>query len=119
MALINLPHPIAAFVNAANACNLDGLVATFAAAALVNDQLNEHWGQAAIREWAESEMIAYKLTIFVVRVVEHYGHSIVTANVDGDYDKRGLPEPLVLTFYFSAVAGKIVQLFVLRNLSDM
>jgi hypothetical protein len=33
----------------------------------------------------------------VLKVVEHYGHSIVTANVDGDYDKRGLPDPLVLT----------------------
>jgi hypothetical protein len=33
---------------------------------------------------------------YVVRhnFVEHYGHAIVTANVDGDYDKRGLPDPL-------------------------
>lgn len=115
----NLPQPIAAFVNAANACDLDGLVATFADDALVNDQLGEHWGRAAIRDWADSEMIADKVTIFVVRVVEHYGHFIVTANIDGDYDKRGLPEPLVLTFYFSAVTEKIVQLIMLRNLSDM
>jgi hypothetical protein len=51
----------------------------------------------------------------VVKVVEHYGHAVVTANVDGDYDKRGLPDPLVLTFYFSAHRDKIVQLIILRN----
>jgi hypothetical protein len=55
----------------------------------------------------------------VVKVVEHYGHSIVTANVDGDCDKRGLPDPLVLTFYFSAHRDKIVQLIILRNEPDV
>jgi len=39
----------------------------------------------------------------------------VTANIDGNYDKRGLPEPLTLVFYFSAHDGKIVQLIILRN----
>jgi hypothetical protein len=51
--------------------------------------------------------------------VEHYGHFIVTANVDGDYDKRGLPDPLVLAFYFSAYGDRIVQLIILRNQSDI
>jgi hypothetical protein len=32
----------------------------------------------------------------VVKVVEHFGDAIVTAHVDGDYDKTGLPRPLVL-----------------------
>ena len=35
------------------------------------------------------------------KVINHYASFIVTANVDGNYDKRGLPEPLVLAFYFS------------------
>jgi hypothetical protein len=32
-----------------------------------------------------------------------------------NYDKRGLPDPLVLAFYFSAHEDKIVQLIILRN----
>jgi hypothetical protein len=55
----------------------------------------------------------------VVKIVEHYGHFIVTANIDGNYDKRGLPDPLVLAFYFSACGERIVQLIILRNQSDI
>jgi MerR family copper efflux transcriptional regulator len=44
--------------------------------------------------------------MYVVKVVEHCGHAIVTANVDGDYDKMGLPEPLVVTWYFSISDNK-------------
>jgi hypothetical protein len=51
----------------------------------------------------------------VTKVVNHYGNFIVTANVDGKYDKRGLPDPLVLAFYFTAQRDLIVQLIILRN----
>ena len=34
---------------------------------------------------------------------------------NGDYEKRGLPDALVLAFYFSAHEDKIVQLIILRN----
>jgi hypothetical protein len=36
-------------------------------------------------------------------------------NVDGHYDKRGLPDPLVLAFYFTVQSDLIVQLIILRN----
>ncbi len=51
----------------------------------------------------------------VVRTVEHHGHVIITANINGDFDRRGLPDPLLLTFYFSASRDKIVLLIILRN----
>jgi len=35
--------------------------------------------------------------------------------MDGDYDKRGLPDPFVLAFYIWVPAGKIVQLIILHN----
>ena len=52
------------------------------------------------------------------------GHSrrdnqvIVRANIDGTFDKRGLPGPLQLDFYFSARDDKIVQLIIFRNQSS-
>jgi ketosteroid isomerase-like protein len=112
---VDLPAPIAAYVLATNTIDLEALMATFADDALVNDQLCEYWGKAAIREWAERDIIRQRVTMYVVKAVEHYGHAVVTANVDGDYDKRGLPDPLVLAFYFSAYRDKIVQLIILRN----
>jgi hypothetical protein len=113
------PRPVAAYVAATNAFDLDRLLATFADDALVNDQLRDYWGKAAIREWAERDIIGQRLTMNVVGVIEHYGNFIVTANIDGDFDKRGLPEPLVLAFYFTPHDDQIVQLIILRNRFDI
>jgi len=114
-----LPQPVAAYVAATNAFDLDRLLATFADDALVNDQLRDYWGKTTIREWAERDIIGERLTMNVVGVIEHYGNFIVTANIDGDFDKRGLPEPLVLAFYFTPHDDQIVQLIILRNRFDI
>ncbi|HWW29200.1 MAG TPA: nuclear transport factor 2 family protein [Steroidobacteraceae bacterium] len=117
--VLTLPRPVAAYVAATNAFDLDRLLATFADDALVNDQLRDYWGKAAIREWAERDIIGERLTMNVVGVIEHHGNFIVTANIDGDFDKRGLPEPLVLAFYFTPHDDQIVQLIILRNRFDI
>jgi hypothetical protein len=112
-----LPPTVAAFIRATNLGDLNALVATFVDDALVNDQLTDYWGKDAIAAWAARDIIGERLTLEVVAVVEHYGHSIVTAHVDGLFDKRGLPDPLVLVFYFSSYDNKIFQLIILRNQS--
>jgi ketosteroid isomerase-like protein len=113
--VLNLPAPIEAYVRATNASDLEGLVASFHERALVNDQLRDHWGKQAIRDWAAREVIGECLTMRVVKVVEHHGHVVVSANINGNLDTRGLPDPLVLSFYFSAPDDKIVLLIILRN----
>ena len=92
---------------------------TFADDALVNDQLRDYWGKAAIRDWAEREIIGERLTIAVTEVMKHYDNFIVTADIDGSFDKRGLPDPLVLAFYFIPHDDLIIQLIILRNRSDV
>ena len=71
--------------------------------------------EALLAAWAARDVIGERLTLEVATVVEHYGHSIVTAHVDGLFDKRGLPNPLVFAFYFSPCDDKIVQFIILRN----
>jgi hypothetical protein len=115
----SLPPLVAAFVEATNSFDLEQLLATFADDALVNDQLRDYWGKAAIRDWAERDIIGDRLTIAVTKIVSHYGNFIVTANVDGNFDKRGLPDPLVLAFYFTSHHELIVQLIILRNRRDI
>ena len=107
--------PVTDYINATNALDLHALLATFADDALVNDQLQCYWGKAAIAEWATRDIIGARLTMYVVDVLKHYEHVVVTAHVDGDYDKRGLPDPLVLTFHFAPRGAQIVQLIILRN----
>jgi hypothetical protein len=114
-----LPPVVAAYVEATNSFDIDGLLAPFAEDALVNDQLRDYWGKQAIREWAARDIIGERVTMQVVTMVEHYGHFIVTANMDGNYDKRGLPDPLTLAFYFSACGDRIVQLIILPNQYDV
>jgi hypothetical protein len=116
---VALPPLVAAYVEATNNFDLERLLDTFAEDALVNDQLRDYWGKSAIREWAKREIMDERLTMSVTKVINHYGNSILTANVDGNYDKRGLPEPLVLAFYFSMQGGLIVQLIILRNRFDI
>jgi hypothetical protein len=116
---IDLPPLVAAFVKATNSFDLDRLMATFAEDALVNDQLRDYWGKPAIREWAKRDIIGEKLTMKVTKLVNHYGNFIATADVDGNFDKRGLPDPLVLAFYFTAHGDLIVQLIILRNRYDV
>ena len=114
-----LPPQIATFVEATNSFDLERLMVTFADDALVNDQLRDYWGKAAIRSWAERDIIGERLTITVTKIVNNHGNFVVTANVDGNFDKRGLPDPLVLAFYFTSHDELIVQLIILRNRRDI
>lgn len=77
---------------------------TFLGDALVNDQPRS---KEAITAWAARDIIGERWILEVVATVEHYGHSIVTAHVDGLFDKRGLPYPLVRAFYFSSCDAKL------------
>jgi hypothetical protein len=116
---VALPPVIAAFVEATNSFDLEELVVTFADDALVNDQLRDYWGKTAIRGWAERDIIGERLTIAVTEVVKHYDNFIVTADIDGNFERRGLPDPLVLAFYFTPHNDFIVQLIILRNRRDI
>jgi len=117
MPLIALLEPIDAFVQATNNRNLNELVATFGDDALVNDQLDDYWGKREIEIWAARDVIGERLTLSVVHTRQHHDHVILITNVDGTFDKRGLPDPLVLTFYFSVMDEKLTQLIILRNRS--
>jgi hypothetical protein len=111
----NLPKPVAAFIAAANAGDLGALVATFAEHAMVNDQLREYWDRPEIAAWARREIIGQRVCVEVRKTVFNHDQTVVEAHVDGSFDKRGLPDPLVVTFYFSTRDDHVVQLVILRN----
>jgi hypothetical protein len=114
-----LSPSVAAYVEATNSFDLEGLLVLFADDALVNDQLRDYWGKPAIREWAARDIFGQGLTMDVTNVIEHYGNFIVTANVRGTFDMIGLPDPLVYAFYFTPHGDRIVQLIILRNRYDV
>ena len=106
---------LAEHVRAVNVFDTDAVVATFADDAFINDVSREIQGLDAIRAFVAKEIVGDNVTMDVTEVIDHYGDTIVRAVCDGDYDKGGLPDPLILTSYFSVRDGKIVSLITIRN----
>jgi ketosteroid isomerase-like protein len=113
----NLPSVIADHIAACNAHDIDAWMATFAPDALVNDIQREFAGAEAIRAFADVEIFGANVTMTVERALERHGNITVHARLDGTYDKTGLPDPLILSFYFSVRDGRITQLIILHNKS--
>lgn len=106
---------LAEHIAAVNAFDEEAIVATFAADALVNDARREFWGTDAIKAWVAREMVGDHVTIEVVEVLSHRSLTVVRGRYDGDFDKTGLPEELILTNYFTVSENKIDTLIVIRN----
>ena len=106
---------LAEYIAAVNAFDADAIAATFADDALVNDAHREFWGREAIRRWAARELAGDRVTVEVTEVLDHHGDTVVRGRYDGDFDKTNLPDPLILTSYFTVRDGKIVTLVIIRN----
>ncbi|MEU6586223.1 nuclear transport factor 2 family protein [Nocardia sp. NPDC046763] len=112
----DMPPPVHRYFEAMNRLDGSGMAAPFPADGLVNDIQREFWGPDAIKRWADKESVGDNVVVTkYVEAKEHYGDYIVSAEVDGDYDKTGLPDPLVLTFYFSLAGDRISRLIILGN----
>src|ERR1700685_3096253 len=98
---------VADFIAAVNAFDTDAIVATFAAAAYVNDNRREINGVDAIRRLIAKEFVGDRVTMEVREIIDHYGDIIVRAKFDGTYDKTNLPDELIMSSYFSVRANKI------------
>jgi hypothetical protein len=106
---------VAEYIAAVNAFDTDAIVATFADDAYFNDGHREIAGVDAVRGWVTKEIVGDKVTMAAQEVVDHHGDVIVRAAYDGEYDKTNLPDPLILSHYFSIRDGKITSLVVIHN----
>lgn len=112
---MTLPPPVSAYIAATNAFDLDALMATFAADALVNDHRDEFASLDLIRDWAQREIVGDRVTMQVAAATCRGNSVAVNAIIDGNFDKAGLPDPLVLTFYFAVSGERIDQLVIVHN----
>ena len=107
------PRVVADMIEATNSFDTDAFMACFTDDAMINDRHRQFWGKDAIRRWCEIEITGDHVTMGVTDVVNHYGDCIVTADIDGDFDKSDLPPVLVLQFYYTIRNNKIVQIILL------
>ncbi|HEX7814007.1 nuclear transport factor 2 family protein [Dyella sp.] len=110
-----LPDVVRSHVEAINQRHLDALMATLAPDALINDAKREFLGHAAIRAWAREEIIGASVTLGIEKAYAQSGNAIARFRVDGDFDKSKLPDPFVLTYYFTIRSDLITQLIIVHN----
>jgi ketosteroid isomerase-like protein len=108
-----IPPVITAYFKAINEAASGAFLACFAEDAIVIDVQREFRGLAAIRKWTAAEVMAGRLSEEIREAREHFGDWIVVAQVDGEFDKTGLPDPLLITHYFAVREGKIATLICL------
>jgi hypothetical protein len=110
MKTISLTGVLGDHVDAVNAFDTDAIVATFAEDAYINDASREFRGADAIRSFVAKEIVGDRVRMEVIEVLDNHGDTIVRATYDGDFDKANLPDPLILTNYFSVRDERIVSL---------
>jgi hypothetical protein len=111
----DLPPAIARHLAACNSHDIDAWMATLHPDALVNDVQREFAGAKAIRAFAAKEIFGDRVTFTPLWAVDRHGDITVHARTDGTYDKTGLPDPLILSLYFSLRDGLITQLIIMPN----
>jgi len=112
---IELPGTLARHIAAVNAHDTDAIMATFTDNAFVNDAHREFRGLEAIRAWVEAEMVSARVRIEPVDLVTHGAVLALHGRYDGDYDKTGLPDPLILTNYVTLSDDAIDTLIIIKN----
>jgi hypothetical protein len=107
---MQIPPTAAAYVGSINDHDPAAFNALFADSAVVNDVGREFRGRAAIKDWSDREIFDAQVTLEVIDAADQDGASVVTTKVDGNFDRTGLPDPVVIDHHITAEAGKIVGL---------
>ena len=107
---LTLPRPIAGYLQAVNAGAREEFPASFADDAVVVDVNRELRGLDAITAWAGTDIFDAHVHFDVLDVTERSGRTIVSVEIDGTFDRTGLPDPLVMNHEFTVADGKITEL---------
>lgn len=107
-----LPPVPQRYVDAVNAFDVDAVMQTLAPDAVVYDNQREFASSEAIRDWVAAEIVGDRVTMQLVEASERSGVTVLRARYDGNYDKTGLPDELVLTNYIVIRDDLIAGLFI-------
>lgn len=105
---LELPSPIAAFVEANAQLDADGMLKPFAADAVAHDMGESHQGHTELRKWFEEEVIAVKAIFTPDTVRDEDGQVVVEGPAHGDF--RGSPIRFTYRFALENDAIKSVDI---------
>jgi hypothetical protein len=103
MNTMELAGPVASYVAAANAQDIEAMVATFNENAVVRDEGKERHGIAAVRQWAVEVSNKYHPTVEPLDVAQTEDRTILSGRVSGDFPGS----PIDLRYVFTLAGEKI------------
>ena len=103
---IQLPDPIARYVQIANSDTPEAVPACFAPDAIVHDEGQTHEGVAAIRNWMAATKKKYGHSITPLDLAERGGQSVLKARLTGNFPGS----PITVNFTFALADGKVRSL---------
>lgn len=106
------------WIAAANAADMEAFAACFAPEARVEDAGRVHSGAQAIRQWAERDIAAVNVRMELLELRQEGVETVFVTRVDGDFDKTGLPAPLLIANRATIRQGRIERLACLLHRSD-
>jgi uncharacterized protein (TIGR03067 family) len=105
-----LPKLATEYIRTTNGNDPVGFLAMFDDDAVVDDAGRVIRGREAIRRWAASDIFAASVALDALDVSEYESGVTITAKVDGTFDRKGLPDPLIMTFDIACHGGRISRL---------
>ncbi len=105
-----LPALARSYVEAINGHDPAAFLSLFADHAIVDDAGREFRGLDAIKAWSDREIFAAEVTLEVIDHSERDGESVITSKVDGNFDRTGLPDPVIITHRIAVDGDKITGL---------
>ena len=105
-----MPPVATAYVRSINDHDAAAFNALFAEQAVVDDAGREFRGAASIQQWGDSDIFAPLVTLEVLGIEGNADDVVLTSKVDGNFDRTGLPDPVLIRHHITVQAGKIVSL---------
>jgi ketosteroid isomerase-like protein len=105
-----LSAPANAYVQAINKHDAAAFRSLFTNDAVVDDAGREFRGLDAIKDWSDREIFAADVTLDVIDETERDGEAVITTKVDGNFDRTGLPDPVIITHRIARAGDKIAAL---------
>jgi hypothetical protein len=106
---VDLPTPIAIYVDAENRGDVEALAQCFSEDAVVRDEDQTIQGLAAIKQWKAETRKKYQHTVEPLASAQKGGKTIVTNRLTGNFPGS----PIELEFVFTLDGNKIVSLDIL------
>jgi hypothetical protein len=103
---IQLPKPIATYVDAYNSRDLNAALACFSETAVVHDEGQDHRGRKAIGEWLRTTVEKYQPRLSAGKVEETEQETVLATTVSGLFPGS----PVHLAFHFVIADDRIAEL---------